>query len=113
MYPVSGVRCLVSDVTIEVLHMYDERNHILGPPLDSGYLIKLGLMSLLRSYVSMLRATMCVRCPVSGVWCLMSLLRSYVCMLASTDVTIEVLRMYAERNQILGPTLDSGWCNHI
>ncbi len=34
--PVSGVRCLVSDVTIKVLRMYAERNHILGPTLDSG-----------------------------------------------------------------------------
>jgi hypothetical protein len=33
---VSGVRCLVSDVTAEVLRMYDECNHILGPTLDSG-----------------------------------------------------------------------------
>jgi hypothetical protein len=34
---VSGVRCLVSDVTIEVLCMYAECNHILGPTLDSGW----------------------------------------------------------------------------
>jgi hypothetical protein len=28
-------------------------------------------------------------------------------------VTIEVLCMYAMRNHILGPTLDSVWRNHI
>jgi hypothetical protein len=32
---VSGVRCPVSGVTIEVLRMYAEHNHILGPTLDS------------------------------------------------------------------------------
>jgi hypothetical protein len=32
----AGVRCL-SDVTIEVLRMNAERNHILGPTLDSEW----------------------------------------------------------------------------
>ncbi len=31
--PVSGVQCPVSGVTIEVLRMYAEHNHILGPTL--------------------------------------------------------------------------------
>ncbi len=30
-----------------------------------------------------------------------------------SDVTIEVLRIYDERNHILGPTEDSDWSNHI
>jgi hypothetical protein len=48
-----------------------------------------------------------VRCLVSGVWCLVSGVRCPVSGVRCpvSGVTIEVLRLYAECNHILGPSL--------
>ncbi len=81
--------------------MYVECNHILGPTLDSEWRNHIQVARpYMRSHF-LFRVAKVVQPLVSGVRCLVS------------DVTIEVLCMYAERNHKLGPTWHSGWRNYI